>query len=109
LLLSLSKLRSDEGIALSAISHADLADIQLTDYFLTVHAMSVDDLDTTAAALKILENDKFQAYIPQHALTLDQEMCLAYLLLPTEERFYLDAIEQRLFQDIERRRERRAC
>jgi len=99
LLLSLSKSRSDESIALSAISHADLADLQFTDYFLTVHAMSVDGLDTMTAALKILQDDKFQAYIPQHALTLDQEMCLAYLLLPTEERFYLSAIEERLFQE----------
>jgi hypothetical protein len=77
LLLSLSKSRSDESIALFAISHADLADLQLTDYFLTVHAMSVDGLDTTVAALKILEQDKFQAFIPQHSLTLDQEMCAA--------------------------------
>jgi hypothetical protein len=99
LLLSLSKLRSDESIALSAINHANLADLQFTDYFLTVHAMSVDGLDTTTAALKILDYDKFQAYIPQHALTLDQEMCLVYLLLPTEERFYLAAIEQQLFQE----------
>jgi hypothetical protein len=99
LLLSLSKLRSDESNALAAINHANLADLQFTDYFLTVHAMSVDGLDTTTAALKILEDDNFQAYIPQHALTLDQEMCLTYLLLPTEERFYLAAVEQRLFQE----------
>jgi hypothetical protein len=99
LLRSVSKSRSDEIIALSAIAHADLADLQPTDYFLTVHAMAVDGLDTTTAALKILENDHFQAYIPAHALTLDQNMCLAYLLLPTEERFYLAAIEQRLFQE----------
>jgi hypothetical protein len=99
LLLSVSKLRADESIALSAISRAELADLQFTDYFLTVHAMSVDGLDTTIAALKILEDDKFQAYIPQHALTLDQEMCLAYLLLPTDERFYLTAVVQRLFQE----------
>jgi hypothetical protein len=99
LLLSLSKSRSDEGLALSAIGRANLADLQLTDYFLTVHAMAVDGLDTTSAALKILEDDKFQAYIPQHALTLNQELCLVYLLLPTEERFYLTAVEQRLFQE----------
>jgi hypothetical protein len=99
LLLSLSKLRSDESIALSAISHADIVDLQSTDYFLTVHSMSVDGLDITTAALKILEDDKFQAYIPQHALTLDQEMCLVYLLLPADERLYLNAIEQRLFQE----------
>jgi len=99
LLLSLSKSRSDEVIALSAIAHADLADLQSTDYFLTVHAMSVDGLDTTTAALKILEDDHFQAYIPAHSLTLDQSMCLAYLLLPTPESFYLTTIAQRLFQE----------
>jgi hypothetical protein len=99
LLLSLSKLRSDQSIALSAIGHADLADLQATDYFLTVHALSVEGLDTTSAALKILTDDNFQAYIPQHALKLDQEMCLTYLLLPTEERFYLAAVAQRLFQE----------
>jgi hypothetical protein len=32
-------------------------------------------------------------------LTLDQEMCLTYLLLPTDEQFYLAAVEQRLFQE----------
>jgi len=99
LLLSLSKSRSDESIALAAINNTNLADLQYTDYFLTVHAMSVDGLDTTTAALKILEDEKFQAYIPQHALALDQEMCLTYLLLPTDERFYLTTIERRLFRE----------
>jgi len=53
-------------------------------------------LNTTAAALKILGEEQFQAYIPQHALKLDQEMCLLYLLLPTDETFYLRAAEDRL-------------
>lgn len=96
LLLSLSKSRDDEALALVAISRSDLRDLQSTDYFLTVHAMAVDGLDTTAAAFKILSEDQFQAYIAQHALKLDQEMCLLYLLLPTNESFYLNAAERRL-------------
>jgi plasmid stabilization system protein ParE len=97
--LSLSKTRPDEIIALAAISRADLRDLQSTDFFLTVHAMSVDGLDTTAAAFKILTDDRFQAFIPQHSLTLNQEMCLTFLLLPTDETFYLNAAESRLFQE----------
>jgi hypothetical protein len=89
LLLSLSKSRADDALALAAISRADLRDVQYIDYFLTVHAMSVDGLDTTAAAFKILSDDRFQIYIAQHALKLDQETCLLYLLLPTDETFYL--------------------
>jgi hypothetical protein len=99
LLLSLSKSREDEALALTAISRTDLRDLQSTDYFLTVHAMAVDGLDTTAAAFKLLGEDQFQAYIAQHALKLDQEMCLLYLLLPTDETYYLNAAESRLLTE----------
>jgi hypothetical protein len=61
--------------------------------------MAVDGLDTTAAAFKLLGEDQFQAYIAQHALKLDQEMCLLYLLLPTDETYYLNAAESRLLTE----------
>jgi hypothetical protein len=96
LLMSLSKARDDVRLALQSIALADLRDLQWNDYFFTVHALAVDGLDTTDAAFKILGQPKFQAYVPQHALTLDQDMCLAYLLLPTDEAFYLHRAEERL-------------
>ena len=98
LLLSLSKAREDRSLALVAIGRADLRDIQWTDYFYTVHSMAVDGLDTTDAALKIL-GVQFRVVVPQHALTLGQDFCLLYLLLPTDELFYLDKLERRLFQE----------
>ncbi len=98
LLLSLSKAREDQSLALVAIGRADLRDIQWTDYFYTVHSMAVDGLDTTDAALKIL-GVQFRVVVPQHALTLGQDFCLLYLLLPTDELFYLDKLERRLFQE----------
>jgi hypothetical protein len=97
LLLSLSTARPDKKIALDSIARADLRDLQRNDYFLTVHSFAVDGFDTTDAALKILGDDKFVAYIPQHALTLNQDLCLAFLLLPTNESFYLDRAIDHLF------------
>lgn len=97
LLLSLSTSRPDKQAALDAIARADLRDLQSSDYFLTVHALAVDGLDTTDAAFNILGDDKFVAYIPEHALTLNQELCLVYLLLPTAESFYLDRAIDRLY------------
>jgi hypothetical protein len=99
LLLSLSKSRQDRALALAAISRTELRDIQWTDYFYTVHSLAVDGLDSSDAALKILGEDKYQVIVPQHALTLDQEMCLLYLLMPTNELFYLEKVERRLFEE----------
>lgn len=99
LLLSLSKNREDRSLALTAICRTELRDIQWTDYFYTVHSLAVDGLDTSDAALKILDEDNFRVFVPQHALTLGQDFCLLYLLLPTDEFFYLDKLEWRLFKE----------
>jgi hypothetical protein len=99
LLLSLSKTKEDQALALSAMSRTDLADLQWDDYFRTIHYFAVNELDTTDAAFKILGNNKFKVFIPQHALTLDQEMCLLFLLLPTKESFYFERVKDRLFKE----------
>jgi hypothetical protein len=95
LLLSLSHDPRDHKIILSAISKSDLQDLQLKDYFLLVHSMAALGEDTTAAAFRILEQPKFQVFIPEHSLTLAQDYCLIYMLLPTNQDFWLQpAIEQ---------------
>ena len=99
LLLSLSNTSEDRSLALTAMTRADLQDLQRDDYFLTVHSFAVDQLDTSEAAFKILRDDQFQVFIPQHYLTLNQEMCLLYLLLPTRETFYLEKAERRLLEE----------
>lgn len=99
LLLSLSKSSADRALALKSIERADLSDIQYDDYFWTIHEFSVDGMDTTEAAFKILGDDKFKVDVPQHALILDQEMSFLYLLLPTKEAYFLERAEQRLFSE----------
>jgi hypothetical protein len=101
LLLSISRTTEDRTLALAAIGRTDILDIQREDYFLTVHWFAVDEYDTSEAAFKILDDPNFQVFIPQHAMTLDQESCLSYLLLPTKEEFYLKKAETRLFTETD--------
>ena len=96
LLLSLSKAPEDRQLASDALARTDLRDTQNGTYFFTIHDLACDGVNTTAAALHILDNPSFHVAVPQHAMVLDQRMALMYLLLsmksdvwtkPAEERF----------------------
>jgi hypothetical protein len=89
LLLSLTDTSADRKIALAAIAHSDLRDVQPKDYFLQVHRTATLNEDTTAAAFHILEQPDFKVFIPQHALTLGQNYCIVYILLPTNQEYWL--------------------
>jgi hypothetical protein len=96
LLLSLSNTPSDRKIALAAMAHCDLRDVQTKDYFLQVHRMATLNEDTTAAAFHVLEQPDFKVFIPQHSLMLGQNYVLVYLLLPTNEDYWLQRAMDRL-------------
>jgi hypothetical protein len=88
LLLSLSDTPADRKVALAAMAHCDLRDVQTKDYFHQVHRMATLNEDTTAAAFHILEHPKFSVFVPQHSLTLGQNYVLVYMLLPTDQGFW---------------------
>ncbi|WP_263366104.1 hypothetical protein [Edaphobacter bradus] len=99
LLLSLSKTSEDKQLAADALARTDLRDTQSRTYFFTVHDLACDGVNTTAAALHILDNPTFRVSVPQHAMTLDQRMALMYILLsmkddswvkPAAERFAVE-------------------
>jgi hypothetical protein len=96
LLLSLSDTPIDRKIALAAMARCDLRDVQAKDYFLQVHRMATLSEDTTAAAFHVLEKPKFTVFIPQHVLTLGQNYVLIYLLLPTDQAYWLQPAMDRL-------------
>jgi len=99
LMLAASKSHEDHELAFASAKRADLAQVKELDYFRTIHAFAVEGFDTSDAAFEILARDDFQVFIPQHYLTLGQDMCLLYMLLPTDESFYLDKAEKRLFEE----------
>jgi len=96
LLLSLSDTPIDRKIALAAMAHCDLRDVQAKYYFLQVHRMATLNEDSTAAAFHVLEQPKFTVFIPQHVLTLGQNYVLIYLLLPTDQDYWLQPAMERL-------------
>jgi len=96
LLLSLSETPADRKVALAAIAHSDLRDVQQNDYFFQVHKMAALGEDTTAAAFHILEDRDFKVFIPEHVLTLGQNYALIYMLLPTSDDYWLQPAVDRL-------------
>lgn len=96
LLLSLSENIDDRKIALKAIPKVDLLDVQPNDYLRTIHMLARNELDTSDAALRILDYPQFKVIIPEHALTLDQDFSLIYMLIPTKEEYYLQKLIKRL-------------
>jgi hypothetical protein len=96
LLMSISNDPADNKIILAAVAHSNLQDIQSKEYFLLVHKMAAQGEDTTVAAFHVLSDPKFQVFIPQHALTLGQNYCLIYMLLPTNQDFWLRPAIERL-------------
>jgi hypothetical protein len=99
LLLSLSENIDDRKIVLKAIPKVDLLDVQHNDYLRTIHMLARNELDTSDAALRILDYPQFKAIIPQHALTLDQDFSLIYMLIPTKEEYYLQKLIKRLSEE----------
>jgi hypothetical protein len=96
LLLSLSDTHDDRKIALAAASHCDLRDVQPGEYFYQVHRLASLGEDTTSAAFHVLDDPKFQVFVPEHALTLAQNYVLVYLLMPTSQDFWLQPAIDRL-------------
>lgn len=96
LLLKMSDTPQDHKIALQAMARCDLRDVQPTDYFHSVHRLATLGADTTAAAFHILQDAKFQVIVPQHVLTLGQDYALIYMLLPADDKLWLQPAIQRL-------------
>jgi hypothetical protein len=89
LLLSLSDTPADRKIALAAIPRCDLRDLKATDYFLQVHRLAALNEDTTAAAFHLFEQPDFKVVFGDHVLTLERDYALIYLLLPTDQNYWL--------------------
>lgn len=92
LLLTLSQSFSDKNLAAQAIAKCDLDDISQKIYVTTLNRLAHEGIDVTKAAVKILSDDKFSFFIPQHAMTFNQGYCLTYMLLPQNSNSYVDTL-----------------
>ena len=101
LLLSLSDTPEDRHVAMEAVVHCDLKDLQLTDYLYAVHRVAIHDEDTVDAAFHILGTPDFKAFIPQHALTLGQDYALIYMLMPEDPKYWESRAISRLASETD--------
>ena len=92
LLLSLTKSKADKEIAIEAISKCDLEDISPKIFTQTLNYLANDGLNVTKPAVKILANEKYSFFIPQHAMTFNQGYCLTYTLVPQNDKSYIDTL-----------------
>lgn len=96
LLLSLSSAPADQELAVKSMSAADLSDVTPFAYFYSIHRLSMQGADTTAAALHIFDDPNFVVYIPQHAMTLHPSDCILFLLLPVDPSKWLNSVSHRI-------------
>jgi hypothetical protein len=97
LLLSLSHSPADQALAAGAFVRIDLADFQPRQYLLEIHGLADQGIDVTAAALHMLDDPKFQVFLPEHgAYRLDQAACLQVALLPLPADVWMTKVLERL-------------
>lgn len=89
-LLSQSNKFTDKSLIAKVIVKADLEDLDPESYTRMLNQLANEGADVTAAALKILNDDKYSFFIPQHVFTFDQGYALTYMLLPQNATSYVD-------------------
>ena len=95
LLTSVSNSNSDKIIAIKALEKTDILDVDSDIYFHMVQSSSLNQIDITNLAIKILDKEQFQAYIVEHAFTIDKDYCLYYLLIPQDPLIYVPKLIER--------------
>lgn len=99
LLLSLSKSVQDKQMVLNGILKSNLNDIDRRTLVTTLNYLAKSKLNTTEAALKILDDTEFQFFLPQHSFYFNQGYSLTYSLLPTNPNYYLAPLINRFNEE----------
>ena len=92
LLLSLTNNKADKELAIEAISKCDLDDISQKMFVMTLNGLANEGFDVTKPAIKILYEENYSFYIPQHAMKFNQGYCLTYMLVPQKNDNYVDTL-----------------
>jgi hypothetical protein len=80
LLLSLSQKREDQELVAASIAKADLKDVQPLHYLYEVHALALKGINVTPAALHMLDDPKFQVFLPELERTSWIRVCACWKL-----------------------------
>lgn len=90
-----SKDKQKNQIFINSLRKADIRDLNQDLYWKLVRYLALRKYDITDLALKILEMDKFEAYIPEHAFGIDKDYVFYYFLIPLESKLYVGKLIKR--------------
>lgn len=96
LLLRLSTDRRDKQLAISAIARSDLLDVDTLVYIEVMNKFAQEGIETTEAAFRVLDYPGFEVSLPAHAITLDMELSLIFMLSPLPENVFIEKAIVRL-------------
>ena len=95
LLLEISKTKKDYQLVADALIKTDLRDLPADLYLNYLLNLSLKGADVINAALHILDDTTFVAYIPQHALTLKYATGLKFILPRYPSELYINKLIDR--------------
>lgn len=94
-----SKDKKTNQIFINALKKADIRDLNQDLYWKLVRYLALRKYDITDLALKILEMDKFEAYIPEHAFGIDKDYIFYYFLIPLDSKVYVERLIKRYLDE----------
>lgn len=80
LLITISKQKNDVELAIRAIQKADFEQLDWREYFDVVRNLARKGGNVVPIALRILENPKYRIFVPQHALTVEPDFAIIYMV-----------------------------
>jgi hypothetical protein len=92
LLLELSKTEQDYQLVADALTRTNLRDLPPDMYLNHLLNLSLNGANVIDAALHVLDDTTFQAYIPQHALKLKYAVGLKFILPRYPPELYIDKL-----------------
>jgi len=95
LLLSLSNDVEDKQLAISAIAHSDLKDVDRLELLTIVNKFAMEGIDTSVVAFRILDYPDFKVFVPAHAIGFDMGFSLIFMLCPLPENLFIEKAIQR--------------
>jgi hypothetical protein len=96
ILAKLSQSKDDISLVIDSIRKSDLNYVDRYQYFQIIHWAGCQGFNTYPAVETMLNSPKYTIFIPEHSLNLAQDYSVLYCLLPIDEKYYLDAMIERL-------------
>ncbi len=97
-MMILSSNPSDNNLIAMAFSKCDLKDIDAKVFVSLLNNLAIRKANVTQAALKIIADESFSFYVPEHDFYFTNDYSLLYCLLPMDSKLYVEALTELYYE-----------